>query len=104
MGCSAPDVHDGDVVRIDALPVRQAVEQCDRRRARHQQGHADFVLVEQAQKIGQVLQVEGAIVPQREGRTVSFRASVDEGRNPDEVEIAAKTVFVEDRSALGDVK
>jgi len=51
---SPPLVHHRHVVAVDALPVRQAVEQRYRGRLRREQRRAELVLVEQLEKIAQL--------------------------------------------------
>jgi hypothetical protein len=71
-----------------------------RRRRRRQQGRTDAVLVKQTEKVGNVVQVQGAVVAKHIGFTVELRATVDKRCDADEVEIAAEIVVVENRAVL----
>jgi hypothetical protein len=53
-----PQVHDRDIVRIDAAPAGELIEQADSWRLRHQQRGPDMIVVEQALEIRDVAQIE----------------------------------------------
>jgi hypothetical protein len=50
-------VHDRDIVRIDAAPAGELIEQADSWRLRHQQRGPDMIVVEQALEIRDVAQI-----------------------------------------------
>ena len=77
--CALANVHDRNVVGIEALPAGQPVEQRDCGPAWCEECRGDLMLVEQVEKTRQVLQRHGAMVTCDEGSTIKLRSSVDEG-------------------------
>ena len=49
-------MHDGDVIGIDAFPIRQPIEQGDGRRGEREQCRSDAVFLEQSQEVWKVSQ------------------------------------------------
>ena len=96
-------MHHGDVVRVDAPPVWQPVKQGDSRRGRREQCRAYAVFIEQPQKVGKILQAQCPVMTENVRLAVKLGAAIDEWRNPDKIQIAAKIVVIKNRTCAGHV-
>ena len=96
---SLANMHHGDVVGIEPLPIGQAVEQRDGG-ARGASSVAPILYSSsKAQKVGQVLQRYRAMMARDERPAIELGAAVDERRERRAwIKIAAEAVVVEDRA------
>src|SRR5215203_1837396 len=80
---SLPNVHHGDLIRVDFFPFGKEIEEDGRRGLRREQGRLDLIVLQQLQEFRNALQRGGAVIAHVEGGAVELGAPVDERRNPD---------------------
>src|SRR5215208_436132 len=59
---SLPNVHHGDLIRVDFFPFGKEIEEDGRRGLRREQGRLDLIVLQQLQEFGDALQRRGAVV------------------------------------------
>src|SRR4051794_21981364 len=87
--CSSvgPRIEDGDIVGIDPPPGAETVEQAQRGRARLQQQAVDVVVLQQREKLADILELKRVVVRHGELFAVQLGPAVDvDGHlSPDQV-------------------